>query len=140
MTTLTLGGFTGRLRAIGRVGTASGRRFRGRKVAVEALLRKRQVVDFVMARLVAEVAEVQRQWTRVQTHIATVELDRLSSILCRARLSQQSVARSFAGLETQSIFGLNACDADIQAAVSLLARLRLEVRVSAARADAVGAA
>lgn len=140
MTTLTLGGFTGRLRAIGRVGTASGRRFRGRKVAVEALLRKRQVVDFVMARLVAEVAEVQRQWTRVQTHIATVELDRLSSILCRAKLLQQSVARAFAGLETQSIFGLNACDADIQAAVSLLARLRLEVRVSAARADAVGAA
>ncbi len=140
MTSLTLGGFTGRLRAIGRAGAASGRRFRGKKVAVAALLRKRQVVDFVAARLVDEVVDVQGQWARVQPHVATAELDRLALILSRARLLQQSVARAFAGLETQSIFGLNACDADIQSAVSLLARLRLEVRVSAARAARVGVA
>jgi hypothetical protein len=138
MTTLTLGGFSGRLRAIGRAGAATGRRFRGKKVAVAALLRKRQVVDFVAARLVDEVVDVQGQWAGIQPHIAAAELDRLALILSRARLLQQSVARTFAGLETQSIVGLNACDADIQSAVSLLARLRLEVRVSAARAARVG--
>lgn len=140
MTTLTLGGFTGRLKAITRTGTASGRRFRGKKLALEALMRKRQVVEVVLARLVEEVVEVQREWSQVQTPVATTEHDRLALIMSRARLMQKSVAQAFAGIETQSIFGLNACDADIQSAVSLLARLRLEVRVSAARAAARGAA
>lgn len=139
MTTLTLGGFTGRLKAIGKPSTTSVRRFRGKKFAVESLLRKRQVVDVLAARLAEEVSEVRRQWNGIAAQIAVIELDRLTSIMKRTTLMQQSVARAISGIESQSLFGLNACDADIQSAVSLLGRLRLEVRVSAARAAANGA-
>jgi hypothetical protein len=138
MTTLTLGGFTGRLRAITRPSSASGRRFRGKRFAVEALLRKRQVVDVLAARLAEEVAEVRRQWSGIKTEIAAFELDRLASIMLRVTLMQQSVARAIAGIELRTLFGLNACDADIQTAVSLIGKLRLEVRVSAARVAASG--
>ncbi len=140
MTTLTLGGFTGRLRAIARPSSAAGRRFRGKKFAVEALLRKRQVVDALTARVADEVAEVRRQWSGITTETAAFELDRLASIMQRTTLMQQSVARAIAGVEQRSLFGLNACDADIQTAVSLIGKLRLEIRVSAARAAACAAA
>jgi hypothetical protein len=136
MTTLSLGGFTGRLQAITRVGAATGRRFRGKKAAIAALWKKREVIDVVLARLTAEATGLQDKWSRIHTSIATLERDRLATILCRAQLIQLSVARAFAGIETQSVFGLNGCDADIQSAVSLVAKLRLEVRVSAARAAA----
>ncbi len=138
MTTLTLGGFTGRLRAIGRPGAASGRRFRGKAFAIHGLLQKRQTVDALFARLAEEVAEVRRQWSGNSSQIAVIEIDRLASVMLRASLMQQSVARCTAALESRSLYGLNACDADIQSAVSLLGKLRLEVRVSAARAAAHG--
>lgn len=102
-------------------------------------MRKRQVVDVLAARLAEEVSEVRRQWNGIAAQIAVIELDRLTSIMKRTTLMQQSVARAISGIESQSLFGLNACDADIQSAVSLLGRLRLEVRVSAARAAANGA-
>ena len=140
VTTLTLGGFTGRLKAIGRPNSTSVRRFRGKKFAIEALLQKRQTVNAVFTRLAEEVAEVRSQWSGNSAPIAVIELDRLSSVMQRASLMQQSVARSTAELESRSVYGLNACDADLQNAVSLLGKLRLEVRVSAARAAANGAA
>ncbi len=68
------------------------------------------------------------------------EFVQLASIMRRASLMLQSVARAIAEIESRSLFGLNACDADIQTAVSLPGKLLLEVRVSAARAAANGAA
>ncbi len=48
----------------------------------------------------------------------------------------RSLARVTAQVEALSVYGLNSCDAEMQASQSLLAKLRLEVRVSAARAAA----
>ena len=134
LTTLSLGGLSGRLWAIGRASSKVGKRFRGKKAATEALQRKRQVIDSTMSLLLEEVTRVRAQWSHVQATRSDMEEGRLTSVVARAQLMHRSLAMAMANLESLSIFGLNACDVDMQTASSLLAKLRLEVRVSAARA------
>ncbi len=136
MTTFSLGGLSERLWTMGKekAEPKANRRFRGRKSAIEAIHRKRQNLDTVMTRLLAEVAEVQDRWSQIQNARSILEADKLTSVVARAQVMYSALARTVANLDRLSIFGLNACDADIQAAASLLAKLRMEVRASAVRA------
>ena len=140
MTTFSLAGLSERLWTTGKdkVEPKANRRFRGRKSAIEAIHRKRQNLDTVMTRLLAEVAEVQERWSHIQNSRSIIEADKLTSVVARAQVMYSVLARTVANLDRLSIFGLNACDADIQAAASLLAKLRMEVRASAVRAISDG--
>ena len=135
MTTLSLSGLSGPLRAIGRASSGAGKRFRGKKAAIEAIRRKRQVIDCTMMRLLEEVSNVQVRWSQIKAQGSAHEEERLTSVVARAQIMHRALMLTSADIETLSIFGLNACDADMHAATSLLARLRLEVRVSDARAS-----
>ena len=136
MTTFSLGGLSERLWTMGkgRAEPKTAKRFRGKKWTIEAIHRKRQNLDTVMTRLLAEVAEVQARWSQIQNDRSTLEADKLTAVIARAQVMYSALARTVANLDRLSIFGLNACDADIQAAASLLAKLRMEVRASAGRA------
>lgn len=110
------------------------KRFRGKKAAIETIQRKRQNVDTVMGRLLAEVAEVQDRWAAIRSDRSVIEAEKLTSVVARAQIMHCALARTVATAKELSIFGLNACDADLESAASLLSRLRVEVRASAARA------
>ena len=135
MTTLSFSGLSGRLRAIGRASSGTTKRFRGKKAAIEAIRKKRQVIDGIMMRLLEEISEVKARWSQIQVPRSTMEEERLTSIVARAQIMHRALMLTFADIENLSIFGLNACDADMHAATSLLAKLRLEVRVSDAHAS-----
>jgi hypothetical protein len=136
LTTLSPGGLSVRIRALGKTSSGTRKRFRGKKAAIEAIRKKRQIIDCMMVRLIEEVSEVRERWSCIQTTRAAHELDRLACVSSRAQFMHRSLARATAEVEVLSVFGLNSCDAEIQASQSLLAKLRLEVRVSAARAHA----
>lgn len=135
-TTLSLSGLSVRIRALGKTSSGARKRFRGKKAAIEAIRKERQVIDCTMVRLIEEVSEVRARWSCIQTTKATHELDRLACVSSRAQFMHRSLARVTAQVEALSVYGLNSCDAEMQASQSLLAKLRLEVRVSAARAAA----
>jgi NTP pyrophosphatase (non-canonical NTP hydrolase) len=134
MTTLSLGGLSERLWTIGKADPIANRRFRGRKSVIEGIHRKRQNLDTVMTRLLAEVSEVHERWSHIQSARSNIEADKLTSVVARAQIMYSALARTVANLDRLSVFGLNACDGDIQAAASLLTKLRMEVRASAVRA------
>jgi hypothetical protein len=136
MTAFSLGGLSERLWSRQSDGSNTEKRFRGRKSTVEAIHRKRQSIDATMTRLLAEASEVQERWSHIQNARATIEVDKLTSVVARAQVMYSSLARTAASLDRLSIFGLNACNGDMQAAASFLAKLRMEVRASAARAIA----
>ncbi len=138
MTTFSLGGLSERLWTMGKADPKTNRRFRGKKATIEAIHRKRQNLDAIMTRLLAEVAEVQGRWSQIQNTRSILEADKLTSVVARAQIMYAALARTVANLDRLSIFGLNTCDADIQAAASLLAKLRMEVRASAGRAMSDG--
>ena len=140
MTTFSLGGLSERLWTMGKekAEPKTARRFRGKKSMIEGIHRKRQNLDTLMTRLLAEVAEVQARWSQLQNARSILEADKLTAVIARAQVMYSALARTVANLDRLSIFGLNACDADIQAAASLLAKLCMEVRASAGRAMSDG--
>jgi len=138
-TALSLQEISTRIRALGRSSSGSKKRYRGKKAAIEAIRRKKQIIDYMMVRLVEEVSEVRARWSGIQTTVAAQELDRLTCVVARAEFMHRSLARSFAEIETFSVFAVNSCDVQIQSVQSLLTNLRLGVHISAARADVVHA-
>ena len=134
MTTFSFGAVSGRFWSTRKPASQAGTRFRGKKAAIEAIQRKRQSIDTVMGRLLAEVAEVQDRWAAIQSERSVIEAEKLTSVVARAQIMHCALARAVASAKDLSIFALNACDADLESAASLLSRLRVEVRASAARA------
>ena len=129
MTAFSFGGVSGRFWSTRKPASQAGTRFRGKKAAIDAIQRKRQSIDTVMGRLLAE------------SERSVPEAEKLTSVVARAQIMHCALARTVAAAKDLSIFGLNACDADLESAASLLSRLRVEVRASAARAmtDSQGA-